>query len=98
MVERMLLLPLKASCRMIDASANRTETVGAVGAVLGAAPGWLAQRENVRIAGFGLFATGYRAVRTRRNPWTGDGCNARYIEDLSSSGTQAQSDFWPAMH
>ena len=51
---------------------RRTEAAGAVDAVLEAVTEALAQREDFRVAGFGLFASRYRAVRAGHNPRTGE--------------------------
>ena len=51
---------------------SRTDAAGAVDAVFEAVIEALARREQVRIAGFGLFATRYRPARAGRNPRTGE--------------------------
>ena len=51
---------------------SRTEAADAVDAVLEAGTEALSRREEVRIAGFGLFATRYLPARAGRNPRTGE--------------------------
>ena len=51
---------------------SRTEAGGAVDAVFEAVAEALGRREEVRIAGFGQFATRSRPARTARNPRTGE--------------------------
>ena len=51
---------------------SRTDAAGAVDAVFEAVTEALARREEVRIAGFGQFATRSRRARTARNPRTGE--------------------------
>ncbi|MCY3828361.1 MAG: HU family DNA-binding protein [Rhodospirillaceae bacterium] len=51
---------------------NRTDAAGAVDAVFEAVSEALGRREDVRIAGFGQFATRSRPARTGRNPRTGE--------------------------
>ena len=51
---------------------NRTDAAGAVAAVFEAVTEALGRREEVRIAGFGQFATRSRPARTARNPRTGE--------------------------
>ncbi len=50
---------------------NRTDAASAVDAVFEAVTEALGRREEVRIAGFGQFATRARPARTARNPRTG---------------------------
>ena len=52
---------------------SRTDATGAVDAVFEAVIEALARREQVRIAGFGLFATRCRPARAGRNPRMGEG-------------------------
>ena len=49
--------------------ANATDVVDAV---LGAIEGALKKKEEVRLVGFGTFATSARAATTGRNPRTGE--------------------------
>lgn len=51
---------------------SRTDAAGAVNAVFTAITEALGQQEEVRVAGFGLFATRSRPARTARNPRTGE--------------------------
>ncbi len=51
---------------------SRTDAAGAVDAVFEAVTESLGRREEVRIAGFGRFATRSRPARTARNPRTGE--------------------------
>ena len=51
---------------------NRTDAAVAVDAVFEAVAEALARREEVRIAGFGLFATRDRPARAARSPGTGE--------------------------
>ena len=51
---------------------SRTAAGGAVDAVFEAVTEALARQEQVRIAGFGRFATRYRPAREGRNPRTGE--------------------------
>ena len=51
---------------------SRTDATGAVDAVFEAVIEALARREQVRIAGFGLFATRCRPARAGRNPRMGE--------------------------
>ncbi len=62
---------------LIAAVAERTELSRAkageaVDAVLGATEEALKKREDVRLVGFGTFATATRKASTGRNPRTGD--------------------------
>ena len=50
---------------------SRTDAAAAVDAVFEAVTEALGRREEVRIAGFGQFATRARPARTARNPRTG---------------------------
>jgi DNA-binding protein HU-beta len=51
---------------------SRTDAAGAVDAVIEAIAEALVRREQVRIAGFGLYATRDRPARAGRNPRTGE--------------------------
>ena len=51
---------------------SRSATAGTVDAVFEAIREALAKHEEVRIAGFGTFATKHRSARTGRNPRTGE--------------------------
>ena len=51
---------------------SRTDAAGAADAVIGAVMKAHARREQVRIAGLGLFATRYRPARAARNPRPGE--------------------------
>ncbi|MDE0389756.1 MAG: HU family DNA-binding protein [Rhodospirillales bacterium] len=51
---------------------NRKEAAGAVNAMFEAVTDALVRRQEVRIAGFGQFATRSRPARTSRNPRTGE--------------------------
>ena len=51
---------------------SRTDAAGAVDAVFEAVTEALRRREDVRVAGFGQFATRARPARTARNPRTGE--------------------------
>jgi DNA-binding protein HU-beta len=51
---------------------SRAKAAEAVDAVLGAIEGALKKREDVRLVGFGTFATATRKASTGRNPRTGD--------------------------
>ncbi len=51
---------------------NRTDAAGAVDAVFEAVTEALGPQEEVKMAGFGQFATRSRLARTARNPCTGE--------------------------
>ena len=51
---------------------SKAAAAGAVDAVLEAIGEALANHEEVRLAGFGTFATKHRPARTGRNPQTGE--------------------------
>ena len=51
---------------------TKAAAAGAVDAVLEAIGEALANHEEVRLAGFGTFATKHRPARTGRNPQTGE--------------------------
>ena len=51
---------------------TKSAAAGAVDAVLEAIGEALANHEEVRLAGFGTFATKHRPARTARNPQTGE--------------------------
>lgn len=50
----------------------RTKATEAVDALFGAIEGALKKKEEVRLVGFGTFATAARAASTGRNPRTGE--------------------------
>lgn len=50
----------------------RAKATDVVDAVLGAIEGALKKKEEVRLVGFGTFATSARAATTGRNPRTGE--------------------------
>jgi len=50
----------------------RSKATEAVDALFGAIEGALKKKEEVRLVGFGTFATANRAVTTGRNPRTGE--------------------------
>jgi DNA-binding protein HU-beta len=50
----------------------RTKATEVVDAVFGAIEGALKKKEEVRLIGFGTFATSHRAATTGRNPRTGE--------------------------
>lgn len=61
------------AARVVDRTGmSRADAAGAVDAVFEAVAEALARREQVRIAGFGLFTTRSRAARAGRNPRTGE--------------------------
>ena len=65
---------------------SRTDAASLVDAVFEAVTEALGRREEVRIAGFGLFATRERPARTARNPRTGAPVA---VEASTATGVQA---------